>query len=254
MIHFSVENHIATVKFDRPEALNAFNSEVMDELKGIIDQIEARKDEIRAVIFTGQGKAFVSGADLLEMENLRGEAVRAFASKGRDLFRRIELLPIPTIAAINGYCFGGGLEFALACHIRLASDKARMGLPEVSLGIIPGFSGTQRLPRAIGRANALYLMLTGKTIRADQALSLGLIQEAHPSEDLMEAAENLALAIAGNSKQAIEKLLLAVNHGQEIGLDAALELETGLMAMGFGTEDQIEGVKAFKEKRKAKFY
>ena len=252
LVSVDYEENIALVSFDRPETLNALNSEMLQKLSKVLDEIEARGD-IFAVVFTGTGKAFISGADISEMENLRGEAVRDFSRRGRDTFRRIEQWHIPSIAAINGYAFGGGLEMALAKSVRLASTKAKMGFPEVGLGVIPGFSGTQRLPRIVGRSQALYMMLTGDTIDAQKALEFGLVTEVLEPEDLLVRVQALAKLIANKSVYAVQSLLLAVNLGSEIPMDAALEIETGLMATGFGTLDQIEGMAAFREKRKPKF-
>lgn len=252
MINLTINEGIATVVFDRPDAMNALNSEVIRELSEVIDTVEA-DGSVKAIVFTGEGKAFISGADIKEMENLRGDEIRNFSKKGRDLFRRIETLTIPTIAAINGYAFGGGVEFALSCTIRIASEKAKFGLPEATLGIIPGFSGTQRLPRIVGKSYALYLMLTGFTIDAQEALNHNLVTQVHAPEELMDAAMLLAKRIAKSSKQAVEKILVAVNLGMEAPIDSALEIETGLMANSFGTKDQIEGMAAFREKRKPNF-
>lgn len=252
MIKLTINEGIATVVFDRPDAMNALNSEVINELSKAIETIES-DDSVKVVVFTGAGKAFIAGADIKEMECLRGDEIRNFSKKGRDLFRKIEMLTIPTIAAINGYAFGGGVEFALSCTLRIASEKAKFGLPEATLGIIPGFSGTQRLPRVVGKSYALYLMLTGLTIDAQAALDHNLVTEIHTSENLMDAAMLLAKRIAKSSKQAVEKILTAVNLGMEAPIDSALEIETGLMANAFGTKDQIEGMAAFREKRKPNF-
>ncbi|NLN98264.1 MAG: crotonase [Eubacteriaceae bacterium] len=252
MIKLTINEGIATVVFDRPDAMNALNSEVIDALSKAIETIES-DNSVKVVVFTGAGKAFIAGADIKEMECLRGDEIRNFSKKGRDLFRKIEMLTIPTIAAINGYAFGGGVEFALSCTLRIASEKAKFGLPEATLGIIPGFSGTQRLPRVVGKSYALYLMLTGATIDAQAALDHNLVTEIHTSEELMDATILLAKRIAKSSKQAVEKILTAVNLGMEAPIDSALEIETGLMANAFGTKDQIEGMAAFREKRKPNF-
>lgn len=184
MIDLKIEERIATVIFNRPEAMNALNSDMLDALKNAINRIE--KEDIRVVIFTGSGKAFIAGADTKEMEYLRGMEVASFSKKGQDLFRRIETMKIPTIAAINGYAFGGGMEFALACDLRIASEKAKMAFPEVTLGITPGFSGTQRLPRAIGRMNAMYMLMTGEVIDAHKAKEFGLVLDVVSPEDVMD--------------------------------------------------------------------
>ncbi len=251
MIHKRVEKKIATVIFDRKEAMNALNSAVLEELAAVIDTIE--REDVRAVIFTGAGKAFIAGADTKEMEHLRGLAIKRFSEKGQTLFRRIEKLPIPTIAAINGYAFGGGLELALTCDLRLASTKAQLAFPEVTLGITPGFSGTQRLPRAIGRMNALYLLMTGEVIRAEKAKELGLVLSIEEPEELMTAARSLAEKILKNSASAVAMTKSMVDKGLDMALDAGIELESAMNANIFGTHDQVEGMAAFREKRRATF-
>ncbi len=251
MIDLKIEERIATVTFDRPEAMNALNSEMLTALERAMDRIEG--EDVRAIIFTGSGKAFIAGADTKEMEDLRGLELAQFSKKGQDLFRRIETMKVPTIAAINGYAFGGGLEFALACDLRIASEKAKMGFPEVSLGIIPGFSGTQRLPRAIGRMEAMYMLLTGKTIDGHKAKEFGLVLEVSTPENLMEEAVDLAKSIAKNSKSAVSMAKEVVDRGLDMTLDGGIALENATNALAFGTPDQIEGMAAFREKRRANF-
>lgn len=251
MIHLTIEEKIALVRFDRPEAMNAINSAVLDELSGVMDRID--EEDVRAVIFTGVGKAFIAGADTKEMEHLRGLEVARFSNKGQQLFRRIERMGVPTIAAINGYAFGGGSEFALACDVRIASNRAKMGFPETSLGITPGFSGTQRLPRAIGRMKALSLLLTGRTIDAEEAKDLGIVLSVVEADDLLDEAFEMARAMAKNSKTANAMILEMVDKGLDVPLDSGIALEEAMNANIFGTRDQIEGMAAFREKRKATF-
>ena len=251
MIDLKIEERIATVIFNRPEAMNALNSDMLDALKNAIDRIE--KEDVRVVIFTGSGKAFIAGADTKEMEYLRGMEVASFSKKGQDLFRRIETMKIPTIAAINGYAFGGGMEFALACDLRIASEKAKMAFPEVTLGITPGFSGTQRLPRAIGRMNAMYMLMTGEVIDAHKAREFGLVLDVVSPEDVMDRAVELAKSIAKNSKTAVGMAKEMVDLGLDMTLDGGIALENAMNATIFGTPDQIEGMAAFREKRRAHF-
>ncbi|MDD7363473.1 MAG: enoyl-CoA hydratase-related protein [Peptoniphilus sp.] len=251
MIYLNIENSIATVTFDRPETMNALNSESISELRTIIDEIEEK--DVHAIIFTGAGKAFIAGADTKEMEHLRGMEIKNFSEKGQQLFRRIEKLPIPTIAAINGYAFGGGLELALACDLRLASKKARFAFPETTIGITPGFSGTQRLPRAIGRMNALYMFLTGEVINAERAKEFGLVLSVEEPDALMNKAMSLAQVIVKNSKTACSLILSTVDAGLDMSLDGSIDFECAASANIFGTYDQIEGMAALREKRKPHF-
>jgi enoyl-CoA hydratase len=245
-------SEIGYVIFDRPEAMNAINFQVLSDLEEVITDFE-NDDDIRLIIFTGNGKAFISGADLDEMIHLRGLAAKAFSERGIKLFRRIETLKIPTISAINGYCFGGGFEFALCTDIRIASENATFAFPEAGLGLIPGFSGTQRLPRVIGQSKAKELMFTGRRIKAQQALDLGIVNAVYQLEELMDKAEELAKSILANSSMSIEYIKKAIDMGIDLNMDAAIELELGIVVPVFGSKDQIEGVGAFKEKRKPNF-
>lgn len=243
---------IGIITFDRPEALNALNTSVLSELEEAIDRFE--KDlEIRAIILTGNGKAFISGADLDEMKDLRGETARAFIDRGTSLFRRLELLELPTIAAVNGFCFGGGLELALCTDIRLASDKASFSFPEATLGIIPGFSGTQRLPRTVGKSNAKEMLFTGKRVKAQEALEIGLVSHVYPLEELMGKALELAEMMVRNSPNAIAKIKMLVEKGVDMDLEEGITLESDYSAPNFESRDQLEGVKAFFEKRKPNY-
>lgn len=252
MILTEKKGNIGVITFDRPEALNALNSKVIEELDKAINCFD-EDDEIKVLVFTGKGRAFISGADISEMENLRGlDAVR-FTTKGRDLFRKIEFLSKPTICAINGYTFGGGFEFALCTDIRIAGEKASFAFPEVGLGVIPGFSGTQRLPRLIGASKTKELMFTGRIIKAEEALKLGIVNQVVPQDSLMDEVCSLAGQIAEKSTMAIEFIKKSINLGLEINMDSALEIETGFVTACFGSHDQIEGMAAFREKRKPNF-
>lgn len=243
---------IGVITFNRPEVLNALNSEVLEQLKIVVDEFEA-DENIRVIVFTGKGKSFISGADISEMENLRGLDIARFSSKGRNIFRKIELMNKPTICAVNGYAFGGGLEFALCTDIRIAGERASFAFPEAGLGVIPGFSGTQRLPRLIGAAKAKEMLFTGKVIKADKAFEMGLVNSIVPQEKLMDEVFAIANEIVKKSSMAIEFIKKSVALGLEINLDSSLELETGFVTACFGSHDQIEGMAAFREKRKPNF-
>lgn len=246
------KSEIGFITFDRPDAMNAINSEVIDELEKAIDDFENDED-IRLIIFTGKGKAFIAGADIDELTSLRGLDVKNFTERGVKLFRRIETLSIPTISVINGFCLGGGFEFALCTDIRIAGENASFSFPEAKLGIVPGFSGTQRLPRAIGQAKAKELMFTGRRVRAQEAYDLGLVNLVCPQDELMDKSMEMAESIIANSPLAISLIKKAMDVGMDLNIDAALEFETGLVVPVFGSKDQIEGTRAFKEKRKANF-
>lgn len=245
----SVENNVAVVTFHRPEALNALNSAVLEELDQIVDALAA-DPAVRVIVFTGEGKSFIAGADLDELGNARGFEVMEYSRRGRDLFRKIELLPKATIAAVNGYAFGGGFEFLLCCDIRIACEKASLAMPEVTFGITPGFNGTKRLPREIGLAKAKELLFTGRRIKAEEALELGVLNQVTDMEGFWPAVMAMADQIADNSATSVELIKMAVTSGMDAGFDVAKEVEMGYMAAAFGTKDQIEGYAAFKQKRK----
>ena len=243
---------IGVITFDRPEALNALNTTVLSELEEAINGFEKDLD-IQLIIFTGNGKAFISGADLAEMKDLRDADARAFIDRGTRLFRRIETLKLPTISAINGYCFGGGLEFALCTDIRLATEKASFSFPEASLGIIPGFSGTQRLPRVIGKSKAKEILFTAKRIKAEEALRVGLVDHVFPQEELLVKAFELANSITKNSPNAISKIKMLIDRGLDIEMNDAISMESDYSAANFASKDQLEGIQAFFEKRAPNF-
>ncbi|WIV10419.1 enoyl-CoA hydratase-related protein [Proteiniborus sp. MB09-C3] len=252
MVLTEKKGNIGIITFHRPEALNALNSKVIEALDEAVTSFES-DEAIKVIVFMGSGRAFISGADISEMENLRGlDAVR-FTTKGRDLFRKIEFMSKPTICAINGYAFGGGFEFALCTDIRIAGEKASFAFPEAGLGVIPGFSGTQRLPRLIGASKTKELMFTGRVIKADEALQLGIVNQVVPQDSLIDEVHSLAKQIAEKSTMAIEFIKKSINLGLEINIDSALEIETGFVTACFGSHDQIEGMSAFREKRKPKF-
>ena len=218
-------------------------------------EIVKADSEIRALVITGSGeKAFVAGADIGEMSTLTVAEGEAFGKKGNDVFRALEVLPVPTIAAINGFALGGGCELSMSCDIRICSDTAVFGQPEVGLGITPGFGGTQRLARLVSPGMAKQLIYTAKNIKADEALRIGLVNAVYPAEELMAAAEKMAETIAKNAPIAVRACKKAINEGLELGMDDAIVLEEKLFGSCFETADQVEGMSAFLEKRKHEPY
>lgn len=246
---YEQKDNIAIVTINRPEALNALNSAVLTDLENVFDSIDL--DVVRCVILTGSGqKSFVAGADIGEMSKLSVEEGEAFGKHGNDVFRKIETLPIPVIAAVNGFALGGGNELAMSCDIRICSENAQFGQPEVGLGITPGFGGTQRLARIINPGKAKELIYSAKNIKAPEALSLGLVNAVYPVEELLAEAEKLANKIAKNAPIAVRACKKAINDGLQVGMDEAIVIEEKLFGSCFTTADQIEGMSAFLEKRK----
>lgn len=252
-VKVAIEDHIATVTIDRPP-VNAVNRQTMEELDGCLDGIKA-DDTIKVVIITGGGSfAFVAGADVKEIASLHsGKEASETAAKGQAVITKIQRLGKPVIAAINGVCLGGGNELAMACHLRIAGDRARFGQPEINLGIIPGFGGTQRLPRLIGRAKAIELTLTGDLITAQEAHRLGLVNAVVPQDQVMKAAKDLARKIASKGQVAVRLALQAIEEGLERSLDEGLAREAQTFGQVADTEDSKEGLKAFLEKRQPQF-
>ena len=256
MTHVLLEKkeHVAIATINRPKALNALNSEVLADLNELVDTVNADSD-IYALVLTGSGeKAFVAGADIGEMSTLTKAEGEAFGKKGNEVFRKIETMPIPTIAAVNGFALGGGCELSMACDIRLCADTAVFGQPETGLGITPGFGGTQRLARLIGPGMAKQLIYSARNIKADEALRVGLVNAVYPAEELMAAAEKLAATIAKNAPIAVRACKKAINEGLEVGMDKAVVIEEKLFGSCFETADQKEGMGAFLEKRKHEPY
>jgi enoyl-CoA hydratase len=250
---YSVEEAVATVTINRPEKLNALNRAVLTELEQVVAALE-QEAQVGAVILTGAGeKAFVAGADISELAALQPVEAAGFAARGQRLFRRLELLPKPVIAAINGFALGGGLELAMSCTLRIASENARLGQPEVKLGIIAGYGGTQRLPRLVGKADALAMLLTGEPVTAQEAYRLGLVQQVVAPAELTLTAREWAARILRNGPLAVGLTLEAVNRGIEMPLDAALALEAAQFGLSCATADMREGTRAFLEKRQAQF-
>ena len=244
---------ILVITIDRPKVLNALNAQTVDELRRAFR--DAREDDsVKCVILTGAGdKAFVAGADINELSKMTPITGKETSEKGQRVFRAIERFPKPVIAAVNGFALGGGCELALACHIRIASDKAQLGLPEVTLGIIPGYGGTQRMARLLGKGRALELILTGDRIKADEAERIGLVNRVVPADQLMTVAEELARTIAKRGPLAVRAAIEAVMSGSDMPFDEGQFLEATLFGLLASTEDMKEGMSAFLEKRAADF-
>ncbi|MEA4826991.1 MAG: enoyl-CoA hydratase-related protein [Clostridium sp.] len=251
-IKVNIEGVVAIVTMNRPKALNALNNQTLDELNAIIDSISA-DEEILGVIITGEGKAFVAGADIAQMRPYKAEEGRNYAEYAQNTFNKIEALGKPVIAAVNGYALGGGCELSMSCDIRIASEKAIFGQPEVNLGVIPCFGGTQRLPRLIGSGRAKELIFTGRMVKADEALSIGLVNKVVPADELLNEAKSMMDGIMVKAPMAVKYSKIAINRGMDLDLNNALELEKDLAALTFASEDKDEGMAAFLEKRDAKF-
>jgi enoyl-CoA hydratase len=252
-VELTREGAVAIVTVARPEALNALNTETNERLASVVSELSA-DDAVRAVVLTGAGdSSFVAGADIAEMQHFSAEQARRFGALGQAVMNGIEAAPQPWIAAVNGFALGGGCELALACDIRLASEKAKFGQPEIGLGITPGFGGTQRLPRMVGEGWAKYLVLSGRHIRAEEALRIGLVQAVYPKDDLMAQAMKLAAELAGKSPLAMRYCKAAVQAAVSSDLATGQGIERDLFALAFASEDQSEGMAAFLEKRPPEF-
>ena len=248
-IKYEEENNIAVITIDRPKALNALNAEILWEINHIFDYIDTNK--IRAIILTGAGKkSFVAGADISSMYPLSKAESEAWGKNGNDIFRKIETFPIPVIAAVNGFALGGGCEIAMSCDIRICSDNAVFGQPEVGLGIIPGFGGTQRLARLIGAGKAKEMIYACTNVKAEEAKAIGLVNAVYPPEELLAEAKKLAEKIAKNAPIAVRACKKAINDGLDVSMDDAIVIEEKLFGSCFETEDQREGMDAFLKKRK----
>lgn len=239
---------IVILTINRPEAMNALNSRFFGEMNHFLQSLEDRSD-LKVLIITGSGKAFVAGADISEMVDMNGEQGVAFSRTGQDTFNRIEALKMPVIAAVNGFALGGGCELAMACDIRIASTYAKFGQPEVNLGLIPGYAGTQRLARLVGLADALFLLYTADMIPADEALRLGLVQKVTAPELLMEEAIAIATKVASKGPKAVQLIKKVTRAGLMLGFEEGSRLESVEFGSLFGNEGE-EGMRAFLEKRK----
>ena len=250
-ILYEVNGAVGKITINREKALNALNSQVLDELNTTLDTVNL--DEVRCLILTGAGaKSFVAGADIAEMSTLTKAEGEAFGKKGNDVFRKLETFPIPVIAAVNGFALGGGCEIAMSCDIRICSDNAVFGQPEVGLGITPGFGGTQRLARLVGAGMAKQMIYTARNIKADEALRIGLVNAVYTQEELMVQAEKMAAGIAKNAPIAVRNCKKAINEGLDVDMDQAIVIEEKLFGDCFETEDQKYGMAFFLDKNKEK--
>lgn len=251
-LKYRKEGHVALITISRPKSLNALNAMVLIELGQAVDMV-SEDSEVYALVITGDGKSFVAGADINEMKNYNSEEGRAWGELGSSVFNKIDKMKIPTIAAVNGFALGGGCELAMACDLRIASETAKFGQPEVSLGITPGYSGCVRLPRLVGIAKAKELIYTGDYISACEAQKLGLVNKVVPFEELMDTAMDLAGKIASKAQLAVRYSKMAINKGIETDIETAIAFENQVFALCFATEDQKEGMNAFTEKRSPLF-
>ena len=252
-IQYEQNGAVGKITIAREKALNALNSQVLDELNETLDQVDM--NAVRCLILTGAGeKSFVAGADIAEMSTLTKEEGEAFGKKGNDVFRKLETFPIPVIAAVNGFALGGGCEISMSCDIRICSENAVFGQPEVGLGITPGFGGTQRLARLVGAGMAKQMIYSARNIKAEEAYRIGLVNAVYPIEELMAAAEKLAATIAKNAPIAVRNCKKAINDGLQVDMDEAIVIEEKLFGGCFESYDQKEGMTAFLEKRKVEAF
>lgn len=252
-ITYEADGQIGIITINRPKALNALNSTVLEELDQTLNAVDL--ENIRCLILTGAGeKSFVAGADIGEMSTLTKAEGEAFGKKGNDVFRKLETFPIPVIAAVNGFALGGGCEISMSCDIRICSENAVFGQPEVGLGITPGFGGTQRLARLVGSGKAKEMIYGARNIKADEAYRIGLVNSVYPIEELMPAAKKLASTIARNAPIAVRNCKRAINEGLQVDMDQAIIIEEKLFGDCFESCDQREGMTAFLEKRKVEAF
>jgi enoyl-CoA hydratase len=252
LLTFDVADRIATITVNRPDKLNALNDALMAELGAAIDGAVGR-DDVGGVLLTGAGRAFVAGADIAELVSQSAVEGKARAERGQRTFRRFETSPKPTVAAVNGFALGGGCELAMACHIRIASEAAKFGQPEVKLGIVPGYGGSQRLPRLVGKGLALQMLLTGETIDASEAFRIGLVNRVVPATELLATARAMLATILTNGPLAVAQCIEAVDRGLDMGLDDAIALEASYFGLLSASVDKAEGMRAFLEKRAPSF-
>lgn len=248
-VTYEPQGAVAYLIINRPEALNALNSQVLADLDAALDAIDL--DAVRCLIVRGAGeKSFVAGADIAQMKGLTKAEGESFGKQGNDVMRKLETLPIPTIAAVGGYALGGGCELAMSCDFRICSDTAVFGQPETGLGITPGFGGTQRLARIVGVSNAMELILTAKVIKAEEAKEMGLVSHVYPAEELMDKAMELAQAIAANAQVAVRQSKAAIRHGLQTDMYTGVAFEAEAFGLCFSTEDQKDAMTAFVNKDK----
>ncbi len=248
-VELEQRDHVGLITINRPEVLNALNLQVLDELDAMLDKVEDNKD-IFVLVITGAGRAFVAGADIGEMANFSASEAKTFSRHGNSIMLRLTRFPRPVIAAVNGYALGGGCELAMSCDIRIGSDKAKFGMPEVGLGITPGFGGTQRLARMVGMSTATELVLTGRTIDAQEALQIGLINHLYPADQLLDKAMELAQIIASKPQVAVRQAKQAIRIGTQIDMSSAIAFESEAFGLCFSTEDQKDSMQAFLNKEK----
>lgn len=251
-LQLEITEGTALITINRPQALNALNRELLAEIASVIDLVEEDVD-VKVVIITGSGKAFIAGADIGQMQRFSTLEGRDFCMLGQRIFNKLENLEKPVIAAVNGFALGGGCELAMACDLRIASDNAKFGQPEVNLGIIPGFGGTQRLARYIGKGKAKYYIFTGELIAADLACRLGLVEKVVPKEELLNTAMDIAQVIKAKAPVAIKLAKKTINRGLDMDLTSGIAFEAEAYTTTFGSEDRLEGMTAFLEKRDARF-
>ena len=252
-ITYEAEGQIGIITINRPKALNALNSTVLEELDKTLDAVDL--ETVRCLILTGAGEqSFVAGADIGEMSTLTKAEGEVFGKKGNDVFRKLETFPIPVIAAVNGFALGGGCEISMSCDIRICSENAVFGQPEVGLGITPGFGGTQRLARIVGTGKAKEMIYGARNIKADEAYRIGLVNSVYPLDELMTAAKKLASTIARNAPIAVRNCKRAINEGLQVDMDQAIVIEEKLFGDCFESYDQKEGMAAFLEKRKVEAF
>ena len=252
-VELTKKDNIAVITMNRPEALNALSKAVFADLEAVLDDVE-NDDDVYVVVITGAGRAFIAGADIGEMAPMNVAEGLAFSELGNRLLMRVDMMEKPTIAVVNGFALGGGCEMALACDIRIASEKAKFGQPEVGLGIIPGFGGTQRMTRIIGTGAAMELIYTADTIDAQKAKEIGMVNYVVPAEELMDKTMEMAHKICKNAQKAIRVSKMAIRRGIDCDISTAVTYEALAFATCFGTEDQKEGMQAFLEKRKDKHF
>ena len=252
LLTFAVADRVATITVNRPDRLNALSDATIAELGRAIDEARAR-DDVAGVILTGAGRAFVAGADIAELSTQSSARAKLRSRRGQEIFRRFETSPKPTIAAVNGFALGGGCELAMCCHVRVASEQAKFWQPEVKLGIVPGYGGTQRLPRLVGKGRALQLLLTGEMIDAQEAYRIGLVNRVVPAAELLPAAEAMLRQMLANAPLALALCAEAVDRGLSMGLEEALVFEANQFGLLASTEDVGEGMRAFLEKRAPAF-